>query len=150
MTAIGPAIAALFAHVWHANPNGLSSMTEAFRPSVTALEKAVDYSLGLLSNGAGSQSLRRRTPAFFAFALPPLEKYIWCMIQTAEAVIDEHGIVRLLEPVHVVGQRRALVTILDEQPGQIHETAILSEHSLGEDWNRPEEDAAWSHLQRDR
>jgi hypothetical protein len=50
----------------------------------------------------------------------------------------------------VAGQRRALVTILDEQPALVHETAILSEYSLGEDWNRPEEDAAWSHLQRDR
>jgi hypothetical protein len=28
-------------------------------------------------------------------------------------------------------------------------TAILSERSL-EDWNRPEEDSAWSYLQRDR
>ena len=66
------------------------------------------------------------------------------MIRTAEAIIDEHGTVRLLEPVQVAGSRRALVTILDEEP------AILSERSLAEDWNRPEEDAAWSHLQRDR
>jgi Protein of unknown function (DUF2442) len=27
---------------------------------------------------------------------------------------------------------------------------FLSERSLAEDWNRPEEDAAWSYLQRDR
>jgi hypothetical protein len=73
------------------------------------------------------------------------------MIRTAEAVIDEHGTVRLLEPVEVVGVRRALVTILDEEPTSLtHETAIVSERSLAEDWNRPEEDAAWSHLQRDR
>ena len=71
------------------------------------------------------------------------------MIRTAEAVIDEHGTVRLLEPVEVAGVRRALVTILDEEPTS-HETAIVSERSLAEDWNRPEEDAAWSHLQRDR
>ena len=73
------------------------------------------------------------------------------MIRTAEAVIDEHGTVRLLEPVEVAGVRRALVTILDEEPTSLtHETAIVSERSLAEDWNRPEEDAAWSHLQRDR
>jgi len=73
------------------------------------------------------------------------------MIRTAEAVIDEHGVVRLLEPVEVAGVRRALVTILDEEPTSLmHETAIVSERSLAEDWNRPEEDAAWSHLQRDR
>ena len=73
------------------------------------------------------------------------------MIRTAEAVIDEHGTVRLLEPVEVAGVRRALVTILDEAPTSLmHETAIVSERSLAEDWNRPEEDAAWSHLQRDR
>ena len=73
------------------------------------------------------------------------------MIRTAEAVIDEHGTVRLLEPVKVAGVRRALVTILNEEPTSLtQETTIVSERSLAEDWNRPEEDAAWSHLQRDR
>ena len=38
------------------------------------------------------------------------------MSQTLEAVIDEHGAVRLLKPVHLSGKRRALVTILDDQP----------------------------------
>ena len=38
------------------------------------------------------------------------------MSQTLEAVIDEHGAVRLLKPVHLSGTRRALVTILDDQP----------------------------------
>ena len=28
------------------------------------------------------------------------------------------------------------------------ETALLSEAVLADDWNRPEEDATWSHLQR--
>jgi hypothetical protein len=27
---------------------------------------------------------------------------------------------------------------------------LLSERALAEDWNRPEEDAAWAHLQKDR
>ncbi len=73
------------------------------------------------------------------------------MIQTVEAVIDEQGAVRLLSPVSVPYPRRALVTILEEWPAiQIPETALLSEQSLSYDWNRPEEDAAWSHLQPDQ
>jgi hypothetical protein len=38
------------------------------------------------------------------------------MSQTIDAVIDEDGAVRLLKPVHLSGARRALVTILDDQP----------------------------------
>ncbi len=35
---------------------------------------------------------------------------------TLEAIIDEQGNVRLLEPIKVSTRRRALVTILDEEP----------------------------------
>ena len=66
------------------------------------------------------------------------------MIRTVEAIIDEEGRVSLLEPVHSSSARRALVTILDEDP--VAETALLSEPALDE-WNRPEEDEAWAHLQ---
>ncbi len=70
------------------------------------------------------------------------------MIQTVEAVVDEDGRVRLLEEIKLSGARRALVTILEEEPsGGGIETALLSEQALAEDWNRPEEDEAWSHLQ---
>lgn len=70
------------------------------------------------------------------------------MIRTVEAVIDEHGSVRLLEPIHLEGKRRALVTILEDEPSMhARESAWLSEPALAEDWNRLEEDAAWSHLQ---
>ncbi|MFN2453633.1 MAG: hypothetical protein ABR577_05385 [Pyrinomonadaceae bacterium] len=70
------------------------------------------------------------------------------MIQTVEAVIDEHGKVVLLEAVELRGARRALVTILEDEPAAIvSETALLSEQSLSKDWNRPEEDEAWLHLQ---
>ncbi len=37
------------------------------------------------------------------------------MIKTVEAVLDEQGNVRLLEPVHPGQARRALVIVLDEQ-----------------------------------
>lgn len=69
------------------------------------------------------------------------------MIRTVEAVIDEDGKVRLLEPVQVSKAGRAIVIILDESEDRVGETALLSERTLAEDWNRPEEDAAWSHLQ---
>jgi hypothetical protein len=66
------------------------------------------------------------------------------MLRTIEAVIEEDGHVRLLETISVSGARRALVTVLDE-PAEV--TALLSEPALAADWNRPEEDAAWQHLQ---
>lgn len=71
------------------------------------------------------------------------------MLQTVEATIDEQGNVRLLEPVQLPKARRAFVTILTDEI-DIPETALLSEPSLAEDWNRPEEDAAWSHLQQEQ
>jgi hypothetical protein len=71
------------------------------------------------------------------------------MIKTVEAVIDEKGHVQLLESIELPAARRALVTILEEEPvTRISETALLSEPALAEDWNKPEEDAAWSHLQQ--
>ena len=70
------------------------------------------------------------------------------MHRTLEAIIDEHGTIRLLEPVPLPTGRRVLVTILDEeQIFPIDNVTLLSEAALAEDWNRPEEDAAWSHLQ---
>jgi ATP-dependent DNA ligase len=70
------------------------------------------------------------------------------MIRTVEAIVDEHGHVRLLERVRLPEARRALVTILEEAPRTgVSETALLSEPALAQDWERPEEDEAWSHLQ---
>jgi hypothetical protein len=58
------------------------------------------------------------------------------MIQTVEAIVDEQGRVRLLEPVAAGSRRRAFVTILDEEPPElVSETALLSEAALAEDWN---------------
>ena len=69
------------------------------------------------------------------------------MIQTVEAVVDAAGRVRLLGEVHVVSPRRALVTVLEEPAAVPGEAALLAEAALAVDWSRPEEDAAWSHLQ---
>ena len=67
------------------------------------------------------------------------------MIRTVEAVVDPEGNICLLENIHVSGPRRVLVTILDDAP-RSEQTALLSERALA-DWSRPEEDAAWLHLQ---
>ena len=72
------------------------------------------------------------------------------MIQTVEAVIDAAGRVQLLGEVHVASPRRALVMVLEEPAAVPGETALLAETALAVDWSRPEEDAAWSHLQPGR
>ena len=70
------------------------------------------------------------------------------MIRTVEAVIDEQGNVRLLEPIQPPMRCRALVMILEERPSpEGPESALLSEAALAQDWDRPEGDDAWSHLQ---
>jgi hypothetical protein len=73
------------------------------------------------------------------------------MLRTIEAIIDKNGNVRLLESVRLERSTRALVTIL-EAGGAIAEEplpsgALLSERVLAVDWERPEEEAAWTHLQ---
>lgn len=71
------------------------------------------------------------------------------MIHTVEALIDPSGAVRLLEPLHPRTTTRALVTVPDDESGlQRHETTLLSEKALAEDWNRLEEDEAWAYLQQ--
>ena len=67
------------------------------------------------------------------------------MRQIIEATIDEQGNVRLLQPIQLSKPSRAYVTILADER-DIPDTALLSEAALAEDRNRPEEDAAWSHL----
>ena len=71
---------------------------------------------------------------------------IWIKMKTVEAIIEPNGEVRLVEPVHVLTPRRALVTILEEAPSG-NDAALLSEAALAQDWNCAEEDAAWAHLQ---
>ena len=65
---------------------------------------------------------------------------------TVEAVIDEDGNVKILQPIPRQGARRALVVVLDGPALPVAETALLSEAALAEDWLRPEEDEAWSYL----
>lgn len=40
------------------------------------------------------------------------------MLQTIEAIIDEKGVLRMLDSVELPKMRRAIVTILEEEPSQ--------------------------------
>ena len=68
------------------------------------------------------------------------------MLKTVEATVDPDGKVHLREPVELSHPCRAIVTIIEES--ESYGTALLSERALAVDWNRQEEDEAWSHLQR--
>lgn len=69
------------------------------------------------------------------------------MLQAVEGIIDENGKLRILEKVTLPKSRRVIITILDEEPSDdAVNLALLSESALARDWDRPEEDEAWSHL----
>ena len=69
------------------------------------------------------------------------------MLQTIEAMIDQNGILRVLEPVQWPKHRRVLITILNEEPSdELDSLALMSEVALARDWDNAEEDEAWSHL----
>ncbi|MBX3056369.1 MAG: hypothetical protein KF770_07850 [Anaerolineae bacterium] len=69
------------------------------------------------------------------------------MLQTFRGIIDQNGKVRILEPVNLPVSRQVIITILDEEPAEDQvNLALLSEAALARDWERPEEDEAWSHL----
>lgn len=65
------------------------------------------------------------------------------MMQAVKATIDSQGYVHYTEPVRVDVPRQALIIFLDEG----NEAALLAQGALAHDWLRPEEDAAWEHLQ---
>lgn len=67
------------------------------------------------------------------------------MLTSFEATVEQDGVVRLKEPIRLARPCRAIVTLVED--ALVPETALLSEPALARDWNRPEEDAAWSHLQ---
>jgi hypothetical protein len=69
------------------------------------------------------------------------------MTKTLEVEIDETGKVRPTDPAISLPHGRALL-IWQTEPS--HETMLLSEASLSEDWLKPEEDKAWAYMQPDR
>ncbi len=70
------------------------------------------------------------------------------MLKSVEATVEIDGEVRLREPIRLPRACRAIVTIIDDP--DIPEVALLSEPALREDWDRPEEEKAWSHLQQEQ
>lgn len=68
------------------------------------------------------------------------------MLTTVEAVLQADGALRFLEPVHLTGTQRVLVTFTQTSDEALS-GATLSERSLAADWLNDDEDAAWAHLQ---
>jgi hypothetical protein len=68
------------------------------------------------------------------------------VLRSIEVTVEKDGTVRLPKKVKLPAARRGILTILDE-PAPVAETALLSEAALAQDWDRPEEDEAWAHLQ---
>ena len=52
------------------------------------------------------------------------------VIQTIEAIVDERGAVRLLEPVQLDRRHRALVTILADEPLLLQQPLVRLQHKL--------------------
>lgn len=69
------------------------------------------------------------------------------MLTTLKATIDKNKKINFEEKIDFNVPQVVLVTFLTEEPK--NSTAILSEQMLAKDWLRPEEDKAWSHLQKD-
>ncbi len=59
---------------------------------------------------------------------------------------DKQNNVKSMEPTQLRKYRWTFVTIFSEEL-HVPEIALLSEAALAEHWLRPEEDAAWAHLQ---
>lgn len=69
------------------------------------------------------------------------------MLQTFAGVLERDGRLITTERIHLLKPHSVIVTILDEvATSEVSELALLSEAALVRDWERPEEDEAWSHL----
>ena len=66
------------------------------------------------------------------------------MLQTVEVEIEADGHLRILDDTLTLRPGRALLTMLE--PVDMA-TCQWAESALTEDWLKPEEDAAWAHLQ---
>jgi hypothetical protein len=69
------------------------------------------------------------------------------MLQSIEGMTDQEGKLRILGEVTLPKSRRVIITILDEEPSdELSNLALISEAVLAKDWDRPDEEQAWSHL----
>ena len=67
-------------------------------------------------------------------------------IVTYRAEVGEDHAIRLPKDADIQPGSRVLVLVLEAKQ-EVSETTLLSEPSLAEYWNRPEEDEAWSSYQ---
>lgn len=65
-----------------------------------------------------------------------------------EAVVEPDGRIRLGSPLHLEKGLWVLVAIPKTELDTALSGIALSEPSHSADWNNPEEDAAWAHVQR--
>ena len=73
------------------------------------------------------------------------------MPATYEALTDGQGNLCLPANIQLPEGCRVLITVLNELPKtQINDEALLSEQSLAEDWDKPDEDEAWASLSREQ
>ena len=70
------------------------------------------------------------------------------MFKTIEAVLSPKGLLNFPEKFKIRQSQRVLVTFLEETGTE--DITLFSEQALAKDWSRPEEDAAWKHLQKVR
>ena len=69
------------------------------------------------------------------------------MRTSVEAIIDEDGRIHFQQPIHLTRPCRVLLTVLDDGDQEVvPESALLSQQALQDDWDNPDEDAAWAHL----
>ena len=73
-------------------------------------------------------------------------------LHSMEATVQPDGSVKLKRRLRLQRPARAIVTVLVEsgQGAADVSSARLSQPALARDWLRPEEDAAWAHLQPGR
>jgi len=67
-------------------------------------------------------------------------------MQSIRAVIEPNGQIRFPIDMHLTKPMNAIITFIEEE-SKYKFTELASEKSLAEDWNKPEEDEAWTHLQ---
>ena len=64
-------------------------------------------------------------------------------IRIPKLLLDESGLDNEVE----LEVKKGEIKIVPAKKNKINNTLLLSEKSLGTDWNRPEEDEAWKSLQ---
>jgi antitoxin component of MazEF toxin-antitoxin module len=64
-------------------------------------------------------------------------------IRIPKVLLDESGLDNEVE----LEVKKGEIRIIPAKKNKVNDTLLLSENSLGTDWNRPEEDEAWKSLQ---